>query len=128
MRILVIAVLTALSLNAQEPKIPFVTPYPGSRLPGPVKVSEYHEYALLLGPVKAGAKTEKVAGRVTRIFLVGPKDRSLLEIFAKYEEALRKDGFTPLFRCAGKDCGSGKTAEMESSLRTSICPNAVLKP
>jgi outer membrane protein OmpA-like peptidoglycan-associated protein len=117
---LALLALAATSLAAQEPKVPFVTAYPGSRLPGPVKVSEYHEYELLVGPVGANAKTEKVAGKVTRIFLLGPKNRSLLEVFANYEEALRKDGFATIFRCAGKGCGSGKTKELESSFNQTV--------
>lgn len=100
--------------------MPFVTAYPGSVLRGPVKVAEYHEYELMVGPVGQNAKTEKVAGKVTRIFLLGPKDRSLLEIFANYEEALRKDGFATIFRCSGKDCGSGKTKELETSFNQTV--------
>ena len=65
-------------------------------------------------------KTQAVAGRVTKIFLLGPKDRSLLEIFSNYEEALRKEGFTPLFRCAAKECGSGKPKELDSSFTSTV--------
>ena len=118
--VLLLAVLATAPVLAQEPKIPFVTPYPGSRLRGPVSVVEYADYQLLVGPAKANAKTEKVGGKVTRIFLLGPKDRSLLEIFTNYEQALRKDGFSTIFRCAGKDCGSGRIPELDTMFNSTV--------
>ena len=51
--VLVLAVLAAVSAAAQDPKIPFFTAYPGSRLRGPVNVVEYADYQLLVGPAKA---------------------------------------------------------------------------
>ena len=109
---LVLAVLlTASAATAQSVKVPFLSPYPGSSLGSPT-VQEYEEYQLMVGPAgNAGPKLQTVAGRVTRAGLRGPNGRSLREIFANYEEALRKAGFSTVFRCLDEACGQGDTKE-----------------
>lgn len=108
---LALVLLVTAPLSAQTTKIPFLTPYPGSSTATP-RVVEYDEYQLMVGPTgKKGPKLEKLAGRVTRVSMRGPKDRSPLEIFTNYEEALRKAGFSTVYRCANWDCGQGDTKE-----------------
>lgn len=103
----------AASVFAQTAKIPFLSPYPGSSLHTP-QVRDFDEYELMVGPTtkEKGPKTQKVAGRVTRASLRGPNGRSLREIFANYEEALRKAGFATVFRCIDTACGQGDTKNL----------------
>ncbi|MGL6043510.1 MAG: DUF4892 domain-containing protein [Sandaracinobacteroides sp.] len=50
----------------------------------------------------------KAEGKVTRIGYDLPKDRSVLEVARNYEDLLRKQGFTPLYRCEQREgCGNG---------------------
>lgn len=104
--------LAATSATAQTSKIPFLTPYPGSTGGSP-RTTEYEEYQLMVGPVdkKSGPKVETIGGRVTRAAPRGPEGRSLREIFANYEEALKKAGFATVFRCIDTACGMGDTKE-----------------
>jgi OOP family OmpA-OmpF porin len=110
MRKLLLILLLASSAFAQKP-IPFLTPYPGSRPQSP-QVLEFDKYQLLTGPAsKTSPKLQDISGRVTRVGLRGPNERSLREIFANYEEALRKGGFSTVFRCENDECGMGDTKE-----------------
>ena len=75
---------------------------------------KFDEYVVLLGPVKAGArsndlsptKAQKVEGQVSRILYVAPEGRSPLEVLRNYEQELTKNGFNILYQCAGKECGT----------------------
>jgi OOP family OmpA-OmpF porin len=116
-----IAVVFALAVPLLAQDVPFVKPYPGSTLSGKVAVAQFQEYELLVGPLSAKTPSiQKVGGRVTRMLLRGPKDRSLLEIFSNYDEALRKDGFTAIFKCARKECGSGPVPEMGTNFTGNV--------
>lgn len=82
-----------------------------SRYPESVKsrheVQDYTSYALI-----TGLNDEKVAptgttleGKLTRLSYSSPRDRSVLEIFRNYEQALERAGAETLFVCKGKECG-----------------------
>jgi outer membrane protein OmpA-like peptidoglycan-associated protein len=114
------AILIALAVPALAQDVPFIKPYPGSTLSGKVAVAQFHEYQLLAGPAGAKPQVQKIGGRVTRMLLRGPKDRGLFEIFSNYEEALRKDGFSTIFKCAKKECGSGRLPEMDTTFTSSV--------
>ncbi len=107
------SLLLPLSLLAEQTStIPYVTPYPGSRLAGPPEIVDFDEYELMIGPAgESGPKMAKLSGRVLRAGFRGPDGRSLREIFANYEEALRKGGFSTIFKCTNKECGQGSTKE-----------------
>lgn len=80
---------------------PLVTPYEGSS--GGGEFREFDEYDLIVGfdfEARA-AVTRPVRGRVTRLYYDNPDDRSELEIFTNYREALDEAGFEPLWECAG---------------------------
>ncbi len=47
----------------------------------------------------------KLEGKVTRIRYESPKNRSTLEVFRAYEEALKENGFDILFKCDDAACG-----------------------
>ena len=116
---ILIAFALAVPVLAQD--VPFIEPYPGSTLSGKPAVAQFHEYRLLTGPASAKPqKVETVGGRVTRMLLRGPKDRSLFEIYTNYEEALRKDGFSTIYKCAKKECGAGPVPEMGTNFTGSV--------
>jgi outer membrane protein OmpA-like peptidoglycan-associated protein len=85
-----------------------------SRFPGAVIVqylqAAYDEYELPLGKhlgKKQGfERSQKVAGKVTKLEYVVPAGHSVLEVFENYREAIANAGFEPLYTCVNKpDCG-----------------------
>jgi len=92
---------------------PMVSRYEGSSITD-YDFREFDEYEILLGKVKRdpdkpsdtiAEASESLEGKVTKISYYLPEDRSTLEVFRNYEDALRADGFEILFTCAGKECG-----------------------
>jgi outer membrane protein OmpA-like peptidoglycan-associated protein len=85
---------------------PLVSRYEGARI---VKYSQekFDEYTLLLGKAKArkpGAH-QAVEGAVTMVRYEIDKERTTLEVFKNYEQALADAGFETLFACKNKECG-----------------------
>jgi OOP family OmpA-OmpF porin len=100
---------------------PMVSRYAGSVIIG-YDFRKFDEFVIPLGELKrtpvgrpaAGGgsrptfepvKSQRVEGKATRILYVGPPDRSPLEIVRNYELELKKNGFEPLYACAGTQCG-----------------------
>lgn len=92
---------------------PMVSRYEGSSIVD-YDFREFDEYEILLGkttrdPEDPGSvvveASENLEGRVTRISYYLPEDRSTLEVFRNYEDALVAAGFDILFTCANEDCG-----------------------
>lgn len=90
---------------------PLLARYPGSILLG-ADQKAFEEAALPVGPVTqndAGAKVApkalNVTGKRTRLFYFAPPDRSALEVFANYKEALEKIGMSVVWSCADTECG-----------------------
>lgn len=87
---------------------PLVSRYAGSTIIG----YQHSAYGMLLMPLgKANYHTgfaarRKVEGELTRIIYAGPPQRSPLEVFANYRNALTGTGFRILFSCDGSDCGA----------------------
>lgn len=85
---------------------PLVSRYEGGRI---IQYSQakFDEYTLLLGKAKGRNPGEHqvVEGRVTKIRYVIDKERTTLEVYRNYEEALGDAGFETLFACKNKDCG-----------------------
>lgn len=90
---------------------PLIPRYEGSEI---VKygTDAFTDYAIMVAPAKAyGGKeknlgaTQSLEGKVTRISYRAPADRSTLEVFRNYEQALKKAGFEPIFTCAQAACG-----------------------
>ncbi|MGL4729026.1 MAG: OmpA family protein [Bosea sp. (in: a-proteobacteria)] len=50
-------------------------------------------------------KIETLTGKITRSVYVAPPQRSSLEVFTNYREALAAKGFQPVFACSGDACG-----------------------
>lgn len=89
---------------------PLVEPYAGSTLTAREDAG-HTEYKVIVG-VHPEAKTDEgalttstAAGDLTRLFYENAKDRSPLEIFTNYKDALKKAGFEILFECGDKECG-----------------------
>lgn len=99
------------SVAAQTPvkDHPLLSRYPGSTddYLHPSTVKQFDEVALPTGPHEKGqfTTTERVEGKVTRLIYENPKDRSSLEIFRNYQQALTKEGFETLFACSAAECG-----------------------
>ncbi|WP_421790825.1 OmpA family protein [Hyphobacterium sp.] len=89
---------------------PLVTPYDGSQ--GGGEYWEYNRYDLIVGfdfEVRE-AVTERIEGRVTRLYYESPDERSELEIFTNYRLALEEAGFEEIWSCAGDgSCTTGST-------------------
>jgi len=107
-----ILVGTATAVLAQErvEGHPLVTPYEGST--GDGEFWRFDEYALITGfdfDARA-AITMPVQGRVTKLDYDNPDDRSELEIFTNYREALDAAGYQPIWSCARDgSCTTGST-------------------
>jgi outer membrane protein OmpA-like peptidoglycan-associated protein len=50
-------------------------------------------------------KSTIASGNLTRLVYESPKERSPLEVFTNYEQALKGAGFEILFECKDKECG-----------------------
>jgi outer membrane protein OmpA-like peptidoglycan-associated protein len=73
---------------------------------------KFTDYRLMVKPATAYggvaknlAATLPLEGTITRISYRAPADRSVLEVFRNYENALKAAGFEPVFACERKDCG-----------------------
>lgn len=85
-----------------------------SRFPGSAidqrnsSVKQFDEATLPTGPYqnKKFTRTERLEGKITRLIYNYPKDRSSLEVFRSYQQALTQAGFQTLFTCSGADCGT----------------------
>jgi OmpA-OmpF porin, OOP family len=118
-RRLVAVVVTLLALAALAPRLgaqdmkdhPLIPRFPGSTLApmfNPATATkEFDEYALPTGPYrnKKFTKTERLEGRVTRVEYLNPPNRSTLEVYRSYQQALAKAGFQTLFACTAAECG-----------------------
>jgi len=109
--VLLIAALLGYAQDIPESKDhPLISRYPGSYIYY-YDQKEFDEFEILLSPVKIyqgedyvkRAKKEKIDGKVTKIGYQTPKNRSVLEVFKNYEEALKKANFNILYMAYGKD-------------------------
>lgn len=86
---------------------PFISRYPGSYIYH-YNEKEFEEFYILLGPVRSPsdrdiqqAKREKLEGKVTKIQYQVPKNRSSLEVFKNYEEAIKGANLDILYSARG---------------------------
>lgn len=84
---------------------PLITRYEGSTLISHT-VEEHARYRLATSAdVKAGPGGEEIEGRLTRIVYRNPAERSTLEIYTNYRQALERAGLRILFACELDTCG-----------------------
>ena len=95
---------------------PMVSRYGGSSIKD-YDYREFDEYEILLGKVVSAPgepdnskaeSSENLEGKVTKISYYLPENRSTLEVFRNYEDALKAAGFEILFTCSNKECGGRK--------------------
>lgn len=91
---------------------PMLARYPGSFLFG-ADVKTFEEAALPIGPVTqndagepVAPKTLNVTGKRTRLFYLAPRERSALEVFSNYKDALAKAGMSVVWTCSDIECGT----------------------
>lgn len=79
---------------------PLVSPYEGSRLRRK-DVQEFDEYNAFTGMDEIGSEPTGISleGKVTKILYDRPKDRSILEVFRNYEQAVTAAGAEILYTC-----------------------------
>lgn len=89
---------------------PLLTRYPGSELTK-AEAKDFGTYTMIVGKPADGMQFEGRAleGRLTRIVYTNPTDRSTLEIYRNYRQALEKAGAQILWSCEDKDCGPSYT-------------------
>lgn len=85
---------------------PLVSRYGGATIVA-YSQEKFDEYTLLLGKPKGREPGDHLAveGRVTKIRYQIDKERTSLEVFRNYEQALSDGGFETLFSCKNKVCG-----------------------
>ena len=85
---------------------PLVSRYEGGQIVKYAQV-KFDEYTLLLGKAKArkSGEHQTVEGSVTQIRYQIDKERTTLEVFRNYQQALTDAGFETLFSCRNKECG-----------------------
>ena len=107
--------LLSISANAADIKgskdHPVVSRYSGSEIVN-YKQRTFDEYHLLVkratkygGIQKNLAATSTLEGRITQITYKAPAERSTLEVFRNYRNALKEAGFETLFSCSNEACG-----------------------
>lgn len=117
--LLALAGLVLISTAHSQVTIPghaLITPYEGSDLSSSSQTA-FDEYRLITGfdfearePVSI-----TVQGRVTRLYYANPPERSELEIFTNYMDALDAAGFEAIWSCAGD--GSCTTGSSRNAFR-----------
>jgi outer membrane protein OmpA-like peptidoglycan-associated protein len=100
-----VAVLLAGPLQAAEDH-PLVSRYPNSKI-DQHSVKDFAAYKLAVGLAteKMTFKGQPVEGRLTRIVYTNPPNRSTLEIFRNYRQALTAAGAEILYECEVDGCG-----------------------
>lgn len=90
---------------------PLIPRYAGASIIG-YDHRAFDRFALPLGPQTRDAHDQivladslEIEGRHTRILYAAPPDRSSLEVFENYRDALADAGFETLFECAAEECG-----------------------
>lgn len=90
---------------------PLIPRYAGSTIFGH-KVERYSEATMPLGPAtktfdakRSFEKFEKLEGPRTRILYLAPPERTSLEVYRNYRNALEKQGFATLYECRADTCG-----------------------
>ncbi len=88
---------------------PFTGRYEGSTIIGQT-YTKFEELILPAGPAdpkaKVFSKTVSQKGVVLRTLYVSPEQRSSLEVFGNYVDALKAKGFTAVFECDNATCGT----------------------
>ena len=101
--------------------------YPGSILFG-ADQKAFDEVIFLTGPstkTEAGEtvspKTVTLTGKRTRLFYIGPAQRSGLEVFANYREAIEKAGMSVVWACSNdQQCGPDFPGQVKETMHINL--------
>lgn len=128
--LLLIVILPCLMIpcvsSAREPLTDhsLISPYAGSTITRK-KVQEFDEYNAFTGMDKSGKQPTGLAleGKITKIIYRKPKDRSILEVFRNYQNAVKQAGAEILFTCnqAKMECAgryAGPTLQKYSDIHS----------
>ena len=90
---------------------PLVSRYDGSEIMW-YKMDSFNEYSLFVNDISTNKGIEGqpdsvklLEGRITKLLYVNPPERSSLEVFRNYENALKSAGFETIYSCKKKVCG-----------------------
>lgn len=106
---LVLTTFAAMALGATDfPPHPLVKPYEGSEVVQKPVVSQFGQVEFFLpGPNGKGLVAKPLEGHVLQADYRGPKERSALEVFRNYQQALERSGYQVLVSCIAEQCGGG---------------------
>lgn len=92
--------------RAADEDHPLVSRYPGSTVTAR-DVEDFGKYTLVVGLAPEGMQFDgkPLEGVLTRLTYTNPPERSTLEIFRNYREALEKAGAQILYTCEDAGCG-----------------------
>lgn len=99
-----VASVSAPAFAATPDDHPLVSSYPGSGVTSR-QTEDFQHYKVITGIEGQDFTSVEVEGTWTDIRYQSPDGRSVQEIFANYEQALKAQGFRELFRCANAECG-----------------------
>ena len=102
----VMSLLAVLPAAAQDhPDHPMLTRYSGSTAISR-SFEEFGQYQLVTGwTERGGFQLRELEGKVTRLVYRNPQDRSTLEIYRNYRDALSRASLSPLYGCEVDACG-----------------------
>ena len=99
-----------ISFAAEFDDHPLITRYPGSTA-SRKNHSKFDTYRLVTHVEEGNPAGELLEGEVTRIGYYQPRDRSMLEIYTNYKQALKNAGAEIIFSCTNTDCGPKSWSE-----------------
>ncbi|TWT01686.1 OmpA family protein [Reyranella sp. CPCC 100927] len=111
---------------------PLIPRYKGSEIRRH-SVDAFDSYTLATGRIlkrdkapvsQVAEKSVALEGKVTNLIYRAPVDRSSLEVFRNYEEALKNAGFETLFTCSRSECGPGFNRAMNPDVHNSLLYDA----
>jgi len=102
---------------------PLIKPYPGST-GGIEEELQFDEATIPLGPAKDGklTKSQRLEGKITKLYYGNPQARSVLELYRNYETAVKQGGFEMLFTCGPDDCGPQQNVRFPGWVRGNTWP------
>ncbi len=117
--------LNAFAAKEEKTDHPLLKAYEGSSIYSK-DVKQYDEYRVFKGWDKEANEynTERLEGKVTKILYKNPPERSVLELYRNYEQALQTEGVEVLYECnqAEMEC---RDAYVGAHLRQQFGINAI---
>ena len=125
--LVILLTLAAAAAQAQDADIkggtdhPLISRYTGASILG-YKETAFDEFDLPVGLTDTPAagkqplKVEHLQGKHTRILYVAPAQRSTLEVFTNYQQAIARAGLRTLFSCGGTTTPCGRSGTLSGAL------------